>query len=171
MIKFKIFYFFKKNKLVKKFGTSIYSEKELRYVLKNKIFTYIQIPINIADSYYFFKYEKELKNKIVVARSLVLQGTLLSTKVNNKFKAQIGNFINYLDSVCYDNKISREELIYRYIFSLKKLNYAIIGSINKNNINKIIEYKKKRKLDRKLMNKLIKISSLKKNWTNPSKWN
>jgi len=167
----KVLLFLKKNKLVKKFGASIYSENELRYVLKNKIFTCIQLPVNIADSYYFFKYQKELKNKIVIARSLVLQGTLLSKKINVKFKSQISNFINYLDSFCDKNKISKEELVYRYIFSLKKLNYAIIGSINKKNIKKIINYKKKAKLNSKLMNKLKKFSSLKKNWTNPSKWN
>ena len=166
-----VLFLLKKNKLVNKFGTSIYSENELQYVLKNKIFTYIQLPVNVADSYYFFKYNKELKNKIIVARSLVLQGTLLSAKNNIKFKKEIRNFINYIDSVSHDNKISKEELIYRYIFSLKKLNYAIIGSINKKNIKKIIEYKKKGKLNKKLMNKLIKVSSLQKNWANPSKWN
>ena len=163
--------FLKENKLVKNFGASIYLEKELQYVLKNKIFDYIQLPINIADSYYFFKYQKEIKNKIIVARSLVLQGTLLSSKINVKYKKQIRKFVNYIDLVCHDNKISREELIYRYIFSLKKLNYAIIGSINKKNIKKIIKYKEKKKLSKKLMNELIKVSSLKKNWTNPQKWN
>ncbi len=162
--------FLKRNKLVKEFGASIYSENELRYVLKKKIFTYIQLPVNVADSYFFFKYNKELKNKIIVARSLVLQGTLLSSKNNIKLKKEIRNFINYIESVSCDNKISKEELIYRYIFTLKKLNYAIIGSINKKNIKNIIEYKKKGKLDKKLMSKLIKISSIKKNWANPRKW-
>ncbi|MDB9746951.1 aldo/keto reductase [Candidatus Pelagibacter sp.] len=163
--------FLKKNKLVKNFGASIYSERELQYVLKKKIFAYIQLPINIADSYYFFKYQKEIKNKIIVARSLVLQGTLLTSKINIKYKNQIRKFVNYLDLICHDNKISREELIYRYIFSLKKLNYAMIGSINQKNIKKIIKYKEKKKLNKNLMKELIKVSSLKKNWTNPQKWN
>ena len=70
----------KNKKLVKNFGVSIYSERELLYVLKNRIFTYIQLPINIADSYYFTKYRNKLKGKIIIARSLVLQGTLLSIK-------------------------------------------------------------------------------------------
>jgi len=167
----KILFFLKKNKLVKNFGVSIYSEKELVYVLQNKIFTYIQMPINIADSYYFAKYKKKLKNKIIIARSLVLQGTLLSPKINIKFKKQITNFINYLNVICYNNKISKEEIIYRYIFSLKNLNYALIGSINKTNIKKIIEYKKKGQLKKKLMNELFKISSTKKYWSNPQRWN
>lgn len=163
--------FLKKNKLVKNFGASIYTEKELKYVLKNEIYTYIQMPINIADSYYFFKYQKKMKNKIIVARSLVLQGTLLASKINIKYKNQIRKFVNNIDLVCHVNKISREELVYRYIFSLKKLNYVIIGSINKKNIKKIIKYKEKKRLNKKLMNELINVSSLKKNWTNPQNWN
>ena len=161
----------KKKKYVKNFGVSIYSEKELLYVLKNKIFTYIQIPINIADSYYFMKYRKKLKGKIIVARSLVLQGTLLSTKINFRFKNQITNFRKYLNKISYENKISKEELIYRYVFSLKNLNYALIGSINKNNIKKILNYKKKGSLNYKLINKLNENSAIKKNWSNPQKWN
>ncbi len=161
----------KKEKFVKNFGVSIYSEKELLYVLKNKIFTYIQIPINIADSYYFMRYRKKLKGKIIVARSLALQGTLLSTKINFKFKKQITNYRKYLNKISYENKISKEELIYRYVFSLKNLNYALIGSINKENIKKILNYKKKGSLNHKLINKLNENSAIKKNWSNPKKWN
>ena len=40
----------------------------------------------------------------------------------------------YLNTISHENKISKEELIYRYVFSLKNLNYALIGSINKRNI-------------------------------------
>lgn len=161
----------KNKKLVKNFGVSIYSERELLYVLKNRIFTYIQLPINIADSYYFTKYRNKLKGKIIIARSLVLQGTLLSNKINFKFKKQIANFRKYLNTISYENKISKEELIYRYVFSLKNLNYALIGSINKENIKKIFNYKKKGSLNKKLINKLNEISTIKKNWSNPKKWN
>ncbi len=163
--------FLKKEKLVKNFGVSIYFERELQYVLKNKIFTYIQLPINIADSYYFIKYKNKLKGKTIIARSLALQGTLLSDKINLKYKKQISHFKKILNTISHENKISKAELIYRYVFSLKNLNYALIGSINKKNIKKILNYKKKGKLNNKLINKLNEISSIKKNWSNPKKWN
>jgi len=163
--------FLKKEKLVKNFGVSIYFERELQYVLKNKIFTYIQLPINIADSYYFIKYKNKLKGKTIIARSLALQGTLLSDKINLKYKKQITHFKKILNTISHENKISKAELIYRYVFSLKNLNYALIGSINKKNIKKILIYKKKGKLNNKLINKLNEISSIKKNWSNPKKWN
>jgi aryl-alcohol dehydrogenase-like predicted oxidoreductase len=163
--------FLKEKKLVKNFGVSIYSEKELLYVLKKEIFTYIQLPINIADSYYFSKYKNKLKRKIIIARSLVLQGTLLSNKINFKFKKQINYFRKYLSKISHENKISKEELIFRYIFSLKNLNYALIGSINKKNIKKILNFKKKGSLNKKLLKKLNDISQIKKNWSNPKNWN
>ena len=161
----------KKRKFVKNFGVSIYSERELIYVLKKRIFTYIQLPINIADSYYFMKYRNKLKGRTIIARSIVLQGSLLSNKINFKFKKQITNFRKYLKSISHENKISEEELIYRYIFSLKNLNYALIGSINKRNIEKILNYKKRGSLNHKLVKKLNEISAIKKNWSNPKKWN
>ena len=161
----------KKKNFVKNFGVSIYTERELQYVLKKKIFTCIQLPVNIADSYYLIKYKKLLKRKIIIARSIVLQGTLLSTKINFKFKKQLTNFRKYLNIISYENKISKEELIYRYVFSLKNLKYALIGSINKNNIKKILVYKKKGSLNYKLISKLNEISAIKKNWSNPKKWN
>ena len=65
----------KKRKFLKNFGVSIYSERELIYVLKKRIFTYIQLPINIADSYYFMKYRNKLKGRTIIARSIVLQGS------------------------------------------------------------------------------------------------
>ena len=91
--------------------------------------------------------------------------------VNTRTKKQITNFRKYINTISHENKISNEELIYRYVFSLKNLNYALIGSINKENIKKIINYKKKGSLNNKLINKLNEISAIKKNWSNPQKWN
>ena len=95
----------------------------------------------------------------------------MSTKINFRFKNQITNFRKYLNKVSYENKISKEELIYRYVFSLKNLNYALIGFIIKNNIKKILNYKKKEIFNYKLINKLNENSAIKKNWSNPQKWN
>jgi hypothetical protein len=100
-----------------------------------------------------------------------LQGTLLSNKINFKFKKQINYFRKNLNKISHENKISKEELIFRYIFSLKNLNYALIGSINKKNIKKILNFKKKGSLNKKLLKKLNDISQIKKNWSNPKNWN
>ena len=51
----------KKDKVVKNFGVSIYSENELKFAINNNLYKYIQIPLNLADSYFFFKYPSSLK--------------------------------------------------------------------------------------------------------------
>ena len=160
----------KKDKVVKNFGVSIYSENELIFAIKNNLYKYIQIPLNLADSYFFFKYKKKLSKKIIIARSIVLQGTLLNSVIKKNFQNQIKKYKKKIDNICNNYQISREELVYRYLFSLEGLDYAIIGSINLKNIKNIIKFKKKRPLNTKIMKQLIYLSKQKKKWTNPRGW-
>lgn len=159
----------KNSNLVKNFGVSIYSEKELKFALKQDIYTYIQIPVNVADTYYYSKYVKKFKKKIFIGRSLALQGTLLND-TNIKFNNKISEYLQKIDVICKFNKITREELVYRFVFSLKKLDYAIIGSVNYTNIKKILKYKKKGKLNKQILKQLLTLSKKKKPWSNPKIW-
>ncbi len=160
----------KKDKIVKNFGVSIYSENELIFAIKNNLYKYIQIPLNLADSYFFFKYKKKLSKKIIIARSIVLQGTLLNSVNKKNFQNQIEKYKKKIDNICNNYRISREELVYRYLFSLKGLDYAIIGSINLKNLKNIIKFKKKPALNSKIVKQLIYLSKQKKKWTNPRRW-
>lgn len=159
----------KKKNLVKNFGVSIYSQEELNFAIKQDIYNYIQIPTNLADSHYYFKYVKKINRKIFVGRSIVLQGALLNKNQKINFRQEISEYLKKIDTICKLNKISREELVYRFVFSLKKLNYVIIGSINYENINKIFKYKKKGELNKKILIQLYKLSK-KKIWSNPKNW-
>ena len=161
---------FKKNKLVKGIGVSIYSEKELKYALSNPIYTHIQIPINLADSYYYFKYKNKFKKKIIVARSILLQGILLNSTKNNPYHKKMHKYKNILKSISKKHGIKLEELIFRYIFSLERLNYVLIGSINQKNIKNLINYKKKGRLSKEIMKDLIFYSKIRKTWSNPRNW-
>ena len=160
----------KKENIVKNFGVSIYSEDELKFSIKSNHYKYIQIPINLADSYFFFKYKNKFSKKIIVARSIVLQGALLNSVKKKNFQSQIRKFKRQIDDICKNYQISREELVYRYLFSLKKLDYAIVGSINNKNIKSIIKHKKKPHLNRRIMRQLINLSKQKKTWVNPRHW-
>ena len=160
----------KKDKIVKNFGASIYSENELKFVINNNLYKYIQIPLNLADSYFFFEYKKKMHKKKIVARSLVLQGTLLNSVVKKNFQNQIKKYKEKIDNICNNYHISREELVYRFLFSLKRLDYAIIGSVDLKNIKNIIRFKKKGRLSNKIMKKLIYLSKQKKRWVNPRNW-
>ena len=56
----------KKDKIVKNFGVSIYSENELKFAINNNLYRYIQIPLNLADSYFFFEYKKKCVKKLLL---------------------------------------------------------------------------------------------------------
>ena len=160
----------KKIGLFKNLGVSIYSEQELYFALNNNIYKYIQIPINIADTYLYFKFLKKFKKKIIVARSIVLQGALTNLKKRNIKYNHIKKYVNLLKEISTKHKINYEELIVRYIFSLKKINYVLIGSINKKNINKTLSYQRKGKLENNLIKKINQISKIKKNWSDARIW-
>ncbi len=160
----------KKRGLFKNLGVSIYNEQELYFALNNNIYKYIQIPINMADTYLYFKFLKKFKKKIIVARSIFLQGTLTNLKKRNIKYNHIKKYVNLLKEISTKHKINYEELIVRYIFSLKRINYVLIGSIDKKNINQALSYKRKGKLENNLIKKINQISKIKKNWSNPQRW-
>ena len=160
----------KKRGLFKNLGVSIYNEQELYFALNNNIYKYIQIPINIADTYLYFKFLKKFKKKIIVARSIFLQGALTNLKKRNIKYNHIKKYVNLLKEISTKHKINYEELIVRYIFSLKRINYVLIGSIDKKNINQALSYKRKGKLENNLIKKINQISKIKKNWSNPQRW-
>ena len=111
-----------------------------------------------------------MRKKRIVARSLVLQGTLLNSVVKKNFQNQIEKYKEKIDNICNNYHISREELVYRFLFSLNRLDYAIIGSVNLKNIKNIIRFKKKRRLSNRIMKQLIYLSKQKKGWVNPRSW-
>ena len=111
-----------------------------------------------------------MRKKTIVARSLVLQGALLNSVVRKNFQNQIRKYKEKIDNICNNYHISREELVYRFLFSLSRLDYAIIGSVDLKNIKNIIRFKKKRRLSKKIMKQLIYLSKQKKRWVNPRNW-
>jgi len=160
----------KKKNYFKSLGAIIYTENELKYVLKSKIFNCIQIPVNLADSYLYFKYMNKFNKKIIIGRSIFLQGTLINVERRNIHYNQINSYNNKILFICKKYKIDLNELIIRYVLSLKRLNYIILGSLNKKNIINDNKIKKTEKLNNSIMKEITKISNTKKKWTNPQKW-
>jgi len=159
----------KKKKLVKKFGTSIYNEDELKYILKKKIYKVIQIPVNITDTYFLNKYKSKLQNKIVVARSIFLQGTILNKLKNHKKKKDINNYMKKIFNLCKKSNLNYEKLLISFVFNLKNVDRIIIGSINKKNINKILLFSKY-KIKNSIIKKIMKLSNTNKKWNKPRNW-
>ena len=155
-----------KERKVKYIGVSIYNKQELDFAIKSKIIKVIQMSINIADSNLYSKIKK--KKKIIVARSIFLQGALINDISKHPKKEKILNYRKEIKKVCELNNISYLEAITSYVFNLKMVDYVLISSISKKNLSKI--FKSIIKIDKKTL-KLLHIKSKKlKSWANPMTW-
>jgi aryl-alcohol dehydrogenase-like predicted oxidoreductase len=157
----------KKSKKTKYIGVSIYNLKEFKYAIKSKIIDVIQIPVNITDSYLYSKIPKKNK-KIFVARSIYLQGSLINKISKHPKRKQIEKYKKKIKSICNTSKLEYFKAITSYPFNLKKIDYVIISSIHKNNLDKII--KSVSLIDNQKMKKFYNLSKNYKSWTNPKNW-
>lgn len=109
----------KNHDLITYFGTSIYSNAEFDLSLNNDSVDIIQVPFSLFDQrairYNWFEKAKQ-KNKLLIVRSIYLQGLLLMDIDNVPFKLSAAKkYINILDEFCVKNKLSRQELIIGYV--------------------------------------------------------
>ena len=155
-----------KEKKVKYIGVSIYTKRELDFAIKSKIIKVIQMSVNIADSYLYSRIKKN--KKIIVARSLFLQGALINDISEHPKKEKILNYRKEIKKICEQNNITYLEAITSYVFNLKMVDYVLISSISKKNLATI--FKSIIQIDKKTL-KLLYIKSKKlKSWANPVTW-
>ncbi|RRD27109.1 aldo/keto reductase [Fusobacterium canifelinum] len=123
-------------------GISIYSTDEAIRALEFENIKYIQIPYNILDTRLdkvdFFNKAKE-KNKILFARSIFLQGTLL--KEHSKYPYFL-NELKKFDRIIKDESVklrsTKLEFLINFIKSNKKIDYIVIGIDSLENLLEII---------------------------------
>ena len=155
-----------KQKKVKYIGVSIYTKRELDFAIKSKVIKVIQMSVNIADSYLYSRIQKN--KKIIVARSIFLQGALINDISKHPEKEKILNYRKEIKKICVQNNITYLEAITSYVFNLKMIDYVLISSISKKNLLKI--FKSIIKIDKKTL-KLLHIKSKRlKSWANPVTW-
>ena len=133
-------------------------------ISKLDIYNVYQIPINITDTYLYSECIKlkKFKNIKIVARSIFLQGTLLNDIKKHKFKKQINNYKKKISNFCLKNKFNYYEYLIQFIKSLSSIDYVIIGSINKDNLNLFFKVFNNKKLNKNINNDFRKISEKKK---------
>ena len=164
-------YDFKKRKLVKKIGISIYSPNDLQKIRKIFIPDLIQIPLNIFDQRFtskkfvdFFK-----SNKIdVYARSIFLQGVILKTssEINKlKFNDNIKKKLHDYDEWCKNNYISKIDASFKFIKKKRFVKYVVVGVDNFKQLNDLVlSFKSKKNF------KLRNFSYNNNNLIDPRKW-
>ena len=143
---YKILDEFRKQKLIKKIGVSIYEPKILNNIFKIFKPDMVQFPLNVFDQRiidegwldYFFKNNIETQ-----ARSIFLQGLLLMKlkDLPKRFKKWKKNFSNF-HSYCEKNESTPYEVSLNFIRKYK-VNKTIIGIENIDQLRMLINYKVK----------------------------
>lgn len=152
---------------IKNLGFSIYSKKIFNRLNKNKNVQSFQLPINIVNNDFL----KIKSNKKIIARSIFLQGILISSKINTKNKI-LKNFNHKLIDFANEQKINLYALCVNYILKKKEINKFTVGFDNISQLKELLRLKKYyKKIDRdiKLINKLITKDNYKK-IIDPRKW-
>ena len=141
---------FKKNKLCKKIGFSVYSPSDIDFIMKFGKPDVIQIPFNIFDRRFKqLNILKKLKKKNIEihARSIFLRGFLLMN--NNELPVHLSSYKEVhlkFEKWCNANKISKLETCLNYVKSNKEINKIIVGIDNIENLKEIIKHFKKKVL-------------------------
>jgi aryl-alcohol dehydrogenase-like predicted oxidoreductase len=157
----------KKKKKIFKIGVSVYTKKELDFVIKNYSIDIVNLPISVANQEFCQKnYLLKLKKKKIEihARSIFLQGLLLCNQkyLPKKFKGS-KFFLEWFDWLQL-NKYNSLEACLGFIKNIKHINKIIIGVDNIYQLKMIVKtYKKDIRFKFKKFNQT---SILRK----PSKW-
>ena len=159
----------KKEKIVKKYGVSIYDVKELKKIYKKFDPDVVQLPLNIFDQNKTKNsWMKKMFNqkKEIHIRSVFLQGVLLKKRDQLptkfiKFKNHFEKWYNWL----IKNKLSNFDACLNFIYNEKHISKFVIGVENFSQFKKIISFKQDRK---KLFFKVL--ASKNKKLIDPRKW-
>lgn len=132
---------FKRQKLIKKIGVSVYEVDELKKILKVFKPDIVQLPINILNQSFlknnFLNKIKKLGIEIHV-RSIFLQGMLLDKKFSYK-NEEILEKVNKIDKICKKNKITKLGCLMGFITNLQEVDKILIGVDNVNQLKNIIK--------------------------------
>ena len=159
--------------LISKIGVSLYNFQECEYAIESGMYDYIQIPLSIFDVSFYDRFIKENSLPVrFVARSLFLQGVLVNRKEILKRitpAKEILSYLQKLDIIAQENKISTLEMALRFVYSLNNIDHYIIGTTSIKNLNINKKYFKK-KLPFDLFKLVYQIASQHKSWSNPRNW-
>lgn len=164
---------FKKDKIIKKIGISIYEPSELKNILKIWKPDVVQLPLNPLNTKFLkFNILKKLKKKNIEihVRSIFLQGVLLKNfdELPNNLKKK--KLIIKWNKWCELNKINKLEYILNFI-NKQEIDKVIVGVDNLQNLKDILKIIKKNKIKKNNLNKNISFKLYKKDGIeDPRKW-
>lgn len=161
----------KNDNLTNEIGASIYTLEELDFALECDIFDWIQMPINVLDTF-FYNYALDSKyEKKIAARSIFLQGLIPNYSKIDKInqKNELRKSLIVLKDIVKKTGLDYLSLIVSYIFSLEQLSMVILGTSSSENIRENFT-NSNIKLSKEIITELNNLSCKQALWTNPRLW-
>ena len=135
----------KKEKKIKHLGVSVYEPKQIKAIININELDIYQIPYNIVDQRMKESGVLDLckkKNKIVLARSVFLQGVLLmDTKNLPKRFHPLKSILKKIESLSKDIECTPSQLILHFVLSEPLIDSVIIGVGKETELVKNLEIK------------------------------
>ncbi len=157
----------KRRKKVDKIGVSVYSKKELNYVIKNYDIDVVNLPLSVGNQEFYQKnYLLNIKKKNIEiqARSIFLQGLLLSSYSKLPKKFRNNNFFLEWFKWLKINNYNSLDLSLGFIKSIKYIDKIVVGVDNLDQLKMIVKTYNKR------LNFKFKYFSQPSILRKPSKW-
>ena len=143
---------------IKKIGVSVYHDDDINKVINSNNINIIQLPLNLIDRHFLENktLDKLKRKKIEIhIRSIFIQGLLFMNK--KKIKKDFPDLeknLEIIDLIANQNKISINELCFRWAYSIKKVDKIVIGIDNLNQLKNNIKILKKKNKKIKFSNKI-----------------
>tara|TARA_E500000331_G_scaffold348993_1_gene391467 strand:+ start:32 stop:904 length:873 start_codon:yes stop_codon:yes gene_type:complete len=158
----------KRKHITKKIGFSLYHKKDFYSLRKHLKPDVIQAPVNIFDQDFLessFRKKLEKEKITFYARSIFLQGLLITDKIPKYFK-KIEPSIRLWNSFCKKNKVSKIDGCLNFVNNQSFIKKIIIGVKSVKEVNQILDFKKKNIV----FEKKFKNLKLQKKYTKPYLW-
>ena len=155
----------KSRNLINNSGISIYTEEELVLGLEKESFDYIQIPVSLYDSFLYDKILSQYNGSKVkfIGRSIFFRGFLFNQKSLYLKKFPDHHIFDEINRTINQMEIDLTDLTLSFLHQKSKLDSFIFSSSSIKDIEKILNFKSKEKLQ--IPFKLLELSSQFKSWS------
>ena len=166
----------KKEKKIKYFGVSIYSDSDFQLAIGNEDIDIIQVPFNIFDQralYNGWFKDASCKNKLIFIRSIYLQGLLLMDTNQLPFNLKLAKpYIEQLERVCKNLNMSKNQLAIAFVNTIAKNSVLLFGCDNIEQAKQNLEnFNNLLVLNQETLEKLYKLfSKIDEKIYNPTRW-